>query len=164
VVARVRDVTVEVEYDVISTHDGASLAHHRGARSTSARVVWTSYTPEGELDAYALVSEVVRAANPERARDIETRWRSVCGEKTTLHQVLEARRSTGRSARYDRGSSLPRFIAGAAFVFLEDLPPASDLAYAALAGGWGPLRQDLQRLDEVDDVDLGLAVSDPDAR
>jgi hypothetical protein len=163
VVARVRDVTVEVEYEVIATQDGGSLAHDRGERSSSARVVWTSYAPEGDLDTYALVSEVTRAANPERAKDVETRWKSTCGEKTTLRQVLEARRSTAKSARYDRGA-LPRFIAGAAFVFLEDLPPKEDLAFAALAQGWGPLHKDLVRLDAVDDVDLGLAVSDPEGR
>ena len=163
VVARVRDVTVEVEYEVISTRDGTSLAHQRGDRSTSARVVWTSYTPEGDLGAYALVSETIRAASPDRAREIETRWKSVCGEQTTLRQVLEARRSTGRSARYDRGV-LPRFIAGAAFVFLEDLPPAEDLAFAAVARGWQPLHQDLLRLDATDDVDLGVAMTGDDGR
>jgi hypothetical protein len=48
-------------------------------------------------------------------------------------------------------------LAGAAFVFLQDLPPTEDLAFAALAGGWQPLRADLLRLDEVDEVDLGMA-------
>jgi hypothetical protein len=158
VVARVRDVTVEVEYEVISTRDGTSLAHQRGDRATSARVVWTSYNPVGDLAAYALVSETLRAANPDRAREVESRWKSVCGDQTTLGQVLEARRTTGRSARYDRGV-LPRFIAGAAFVFLEDLPPAEDLAFAAVARGWQPLEQDLVRLDGTDDVDLGVALT-----
>lgn len=162
VVARVRDVTVEVEYEVISTRDGTSLAHQSGDRSTSARVVWTSYNPEGDLGTYALVSETLRAASPDRARDIETRWKSVCGDQTTLRQVLEARRSTRSSgARYDRGV-LPRFIAGAAFVFLEDLPPAEDLAFAAVARGWQPLQQDLLKLDATDDVDLGVALTGED--
>jgi len=163
IVARIRDVTVTVEHEVISTRDGSSLAHQRGDRSTSARVVWTSYAPEGDLGAYALVSETVRSAQPDRARQVEARWKSVCGEQTTLRQVLEARRSSGRSARYDRGT-LPRFIAGAAFVFLEDLPPAEDLAYAALAGGWRPLHQDLMRLDAMDDVDLGVAMTGDEGR
>jgi len=159
VVARVRDAAVDVEYEVIATQDGASLVHQRTRPSTSARVVWTSYMPEGNLEAYVLVSETARTADPERARQVVTRWKSVCGEKTTLHEVLQARRSTGRSARYGR-SSLPRFIAGAAFVFLEDLPPAEDLAFAALARGWKPLHQDLLRLDGMDDVDLGVAMTE----
>ncbi len=158
VIARVRNVSVEVEYEVIATHDGVSLVQHRARPSTSARVVWTSYMPQGSLEAYALVSESARAANPQRAREVETRWKAVCGEKTTLRQVLEARLATGRSARYGR-DALPRFIAGAAFVFLEDLPPAEDLALAALAGGSKRLERDLLRLDGMDDVDLGVAMT-----
>ena len=158
VVARVRTVTVDLDYEVISTRGGATLAHQHSQRATSARVVWTSFTPEGDLSAYALVSDVVRAANPERAKGVESRWRDACGETTTLQQVLEARRSSRGAGHYDR-TALPRFMAGAAFVFLQDLPPAEDLAYAALAG-CDPLRADLQRLDDVDDVDLGLASDD----
>jgi hypothetical protein len=44
-------------------------------------------------------------------------------------------------------------------VFLEDLPPPVDMAYAALADGWQPLRNDLLKLDPVDDVDLGLPIA-----
>ena len=124
---------------------------------------WTSFSPEGDLDQYALVSDVVRAAQPERAKAVETRWKEACGEGTTLRQVLEARRSAPRSGAYHR-DVLPRFIAGAAFVFLQELPPADDLAFAALAGGWQPLRGDLLRLDQVDDVDLDLAVMSGDRR
>lgn len=158
VVARVRSVTAGVDYEIIATNNGATVAHQRLNRSTQARVVWTSYVPEGELDAYALVSDAVRAANPARAKDVETRWKDVCGEKTSVREVLEARRSQRTSGQYRR-DVLPRFIAGAAFVFLQDLPPVEDLAFAALAGGWQPLGADLQRLDDVDDVDLGLAES-----
>jgi hypothetical protein len=163
VVARVRTVTADVEYEVIATKSGATVARQHSQRSTSARVVWTSYTPEGDLGAYALVSELVRAANPDRARDVESRWKSTCGDQTTLQQVLEARRSTRGPGRYQR-DALPRFIAGAAFVFLEDLPPVEDLAFAALAGGWQPLRDDLVRLDPIDEVDLGVAMADDDGR
>ena len=157
VVARVRTVTAGVDYEVIATKNGATLAHQRLNRSTQARVVWTSYVPEGDLDAYALISDAVRAANPARAKEVEARWKNVCGEKTSVREVLEARRSQRTSGQYHR-DALPRFIAGAAFVFLQDLPPVEDLAFAALAGVWQPLRADLQRLDDVDDVDLGVAV------
>ena len=159
VVARVRDVQVDVNYEVISTVDGSTIAHQRTPRSTHARVVWTSYVPEGELDGYALVSEAVRAANPERAKDVETRWKTVCGESTTLQQVLAARRETRGDAGYDRGV-LGRFAVGAAFVFLQELPPPQDLALAAVKNGWQPLLKDLARLDGVDDVDAGVAGSD----
>ncbi len=163
VIARVRTVTVDVEYELIATRGGATVARQRAERSSQARVVWTSFAPEGDLAAYRLVADPVREADPRRATDIEARWHGVCGEKTTLRQVLEARRSARGGARYDR-NSLPRFMAGAAFVFLEDLPPAEDLAYAALADGWTSLRDDLLRLDPVDDVDQGLAVADERGR
>src|SRR5262249_33668994 len=150
VIARVRNVSVDVEYDVIATQDGSSLVQHRARPSTSARVVWTSYAPEGSLDAYQLVSEAERTANPQPAREVEARWKAGCGEQTTLRQVLEARRATARSARYGR-DALPRFVAGAAFVFMEDLPPPEDLALAAMATVSKPLQRDLLRLDGTDD-------------
>ena len=161
VIARVRDVTVGLDYEVIATESGASIATRHVDRSTMARVVWTSYRPEGDPASYSLVSETVRASDPHRARDVETRWKSACGNATTLVEVLEARRSAGSSGRYAR-ETLPRFMAGAAFVFLEDLPPAEDLALTALSQGYPVLRDDLLRLDPIDDVDLGLVM--PPAR
>ena len=158
VISRVRTVTARVDYEVVTTRGGATLAHQRGPRTTSARVVWTTFAPDGDLGAYTLVSDLVRTAHPDHAKRVETKWKEVCGDGTTLLQVLEARRSSQRSTgRYDRGEVLARFVAGAAFVFLQELPPVEDLAYAALVNGWQPLYADLQRLDEVDEVDLGMA-------
>jgi len=159
VLSRQRTVTVRMDYEVIATKGGATLAHQRTPRTTSARVVWTLFSPEGDLGAYALVSDVLRNASPDRAKAVETRWKETCGDATTLQQVLEARRSTRSSGHYER-DLLPRFAAGAAFVFLQELPPAEDLAYAALSNGWQPLCDDLLRLDPVDEVDLGMATGD----
>jgi hypothetical protein len=156
VVARVRDVSVTADVEVLSTVNGASLSRRRIPRSTSARVVWTSYVPEGALDRYALVSDEERTGDPYRAKSVETRWKSVVGDGVTLAQVLAAKRETRGDARYDRGS-LGRFATGTAFVFLQELPPATDLARAALMKGWTPLSDELARMDAKDDVDLGLA-------
>ena len=158
VLSRVRTVTTSVDYEVIATRGGATLAHQHAPRTTSARVVWTTFMPEGDLGAYALVSDLVRAAHPDRARQIETRWKEACGDNTTLQQVLDARRSSRSSGHYER-EALARFVAGTAFVFLQELPPAEDLAFAALAGGWQPLCDDLLKLDDVDEVDLGLTTA-----
>ena len=157
VVSRVRDVTVDVDYEVIATVDGTSLSHEHAPRSSRARVVWTSFVPEGDVASYALVSEALRAQNPDRAKDVETRWKNVCGDATTLQQVLSARRETRGDVGYDRGT-LGRFAAGTAFVFMQELPPAQDLALAALSNGWLPLEKELTRLDGMDDVDLGVAL------
>ncbi|HEX5631947.1 MAG TPA: hypothetical protein VFX50_01925, partial [Gemmatimonadales bacterium] len=88
---------------------------------------------------------------------VETRWKAVVGETTTLAQVLSARRETKGDAGWDR-SVLPRIVAGAAFVFLQELPPPQELALAAVSSGWQPLHRELARLDGMDDVDLGVAL------
>lgn len=159
VVSRVREVKVGVDYEVIDTRSGTALVHRHLDRATSARVVWTSDRFEGDPSSYALVAEPVRVANPDRAKAIESRWNDACGAGTTLLQVLEARKNAGSSGRYAR-EALPRFAAGAAFVFLEELPPANDLALAALAQSSRSVREDLVNMDAVDDVDLGVVVPD----
>jgi len=166
VVARVRDVTVGMDYELLSTKDGSSLMKRHLDRSTEARVVWTSYEPVADVESYALVSETVRSANPSRAKDVETHWKAVVGE-ATIAQVLQARLASDKSdsdGRYRKESSLPRFIAGAAFLFMQELPPTEDLAYAAVAKGSSALRDDLLKLDPVDDVDLGVSVAGGDSR
>ena len=157
VVSRVRDVTVDVDYEVIATVDGTSLSHEHAPRSSRARVVWTSFVPDGDVASYALVSDAVRSQSPDRAKDVETRWKNVCGDATTLQQVLSARRETRGEQGYDRGT-IGRFVTGTAFVFMQELPPAQDLALAALCNGWQPLEKELARLDGMDDVDLGVAL------
>ena len=138
VVARTRTVTTDVEYEVVATKSGASSPTTAAAGRPAPARCGPSTFPVGDVDLYALVSDVLRAADPERAKRIEAHWSSVCGEGTTLRAVLEARRTTRGSRRYSR-EVMPSLIAGAPFVFLEDLPPTGDLAYAALAGGWHPV-------------------------
>lgn len=156
VVARVRNVTAGIDYEIIDVASGSSLVHRHVDRATQARVVWTSYQPEGDPDSYALVSESVRATNPDRAKDVERRWASVAGNAVTLAEVLQERKRSATAPRSEH-DALKSFATGAAFVFLQDLPPADDLAMAALQHGWDPLRDDLLKLDPVDDVDLGMS-------
>jgi hypothetical protein len=156
VVARVRDVTVGVDYEVIETVNGSTIANRHFDRATTARVVWTSQSLEGEPSSYALVSEPVRQANPDRAAQVEKKWAAVCGSAVTIAQVVDERHKAG-SAGHSAREALPRIVAGAAFVFLEDLPGADDMAFAALTHGPSPLRDDLLRLDPIDDADLGIA-------
>lgn len=163
VVSRVRDVKVSVDYEVIDTRSGTSVVHRHLDRSSSARVVWTSDRFDGDPSSYVLVSEPFRAAHPDRAKEIEGRWSDACGAGTTIVQVLEARKNAGSTGRYAR-QALPRFAAGAAFVFMEDLPPADDLALAALTQSSRSVRDDLVNMDDVDDVDLGVVVPDAATR
>jgi len=161
VVARLRDVTVHATYEIDRTRDGAALAQQRVDPSTTARVLWTSYQPVGDLDEYALVASTVRSTDPDRVRRVEAGWKAACGE-ATLHDVLAARVATTGGGQYGRGM-LARFAAGTAFVFLEELPPANDLAVAALST-CPPLSRDLLKLDGVDDVDLVTTATSDDGR
>lgn len=156
VISRVRDVAVDVEYEVIATKGGVTLARRQDTRTMSARVVWTTYSPEGSPDSYALVSEAVRTAQPDRAKQVETKWKDAVGAGTTIAQVLEAKRASSKKSN-DRREVIGRLLAGTAFVMMEELPSAEDLGFAACAGGWKPVYQDLARLGELDDVDLGVA-------
>jgi hypothetical protein len=104
------------------------------------------------------VSDAVRAADPERAKAVETRWKAACGDETTLQQVLAAsRESRVQRPASDARGTLGRFALGTAFVFLQELPGAQELARLAAQDAWKPLMNDLARLDGVDDVDLGVA-------
>jgi hypothetical protein len=156
VIARVRTVNVDLEHEVIAAKGGTTLARQRGTRTMKARVVWTAYMPEGAPDTYSLVTEETRESDPDRAKAVEAKWSAVVGEGTSLVQVLEARRAGSKPSKAD---VLGRIMAGAAFVFLEELPSTEELAFGALAGGWKPVCDDLVRLDAVDDPDLGVTTT-----
>jgi hypothetical protein len=154
VVARTRTVNVNLAYQVISTHGGATLASESTPRTLAARAVWTAYLPDGGPDTYALVTDEYRRADPDGAKRIESEWASVVGAGVTLAQVFDARRECAKRP-LDRGQVLARYAAGAAFVMLEDLPSAQDLAQATLVSGWPKVQHSLVQLDDKDDVDLG---------
>jgi hypothetical protein len=154
VVARTRTVTADLAYEVISTRGRATLARESGPRTLQARAIWTAYIPDGGPDTYALVTDEFRRAHPDRAQQIETEWASVVGASTTLAQVLDAKRASGRRAA-ERSEVLARYAAGAAFVILEELPSTDELAEAALSSAWASVHRSLLALDPVDDVDVG---------
>jgi len=165
VVARVREVNAGLDYEIIETANGTSLVHRHLDRTTTARAVWTSYQPEGDIGSYALVSDPERSAHPDHARDVEARWKSACGDAVTLAQVLQARRSSGpRDSGHEMRDAVTRIATGAAFVFLEDLPSAEDLATGTLSHGSGPLHDDLLKLDALDTADLGVSMPDASSR
>jgi len=153
VIARTRTVDVDLDYELMSTAGGATLARRHDVRSMKARVLWTAMTPVGASDTYALFSEEARGADPERCKQIESRWKAVVGDATTLSQVLEAKRNSGRESS-DPAQAMARIVAGAAVVLLEGLPSAEELSVAALNTGWKTVYQDLVAFDAVDDVDL----------
>jgi len=75
---------------------------------------------------------------------------------------IDARRACLRKP-YDRSAAITRFAAGAAFVMLQELPSARELAQATAENGWQSVRESLVRLDGVDDAEVrGAAVSSTD--
>ena len=154
VVARERSVAVDVEYEVISVGEEVAVAGERMRRSLTARTLWTSPVPEGDPDALALASDPLRASDPDRVRRVEARWKAVAGERTSPGELVRGVRGAQGRAAYRR-ELLQRFHPGAGGpVFLDDLPPAADLALAALVHAWEPLLDDLVRMDAVDEADL----------
>jgi len=154
VISRTRTVNVDLAYEVIATRGGWTLARESGPRTLEARAVWTAYLPDGGPDTYRLVTDEFRRANPERAKQVESDWASVVGAGTTLAQVFEARRACAKRP-IDRTEVLARYAAGAAFIMLEDLPSAQELAQATLSASWPSVQHSLVQIDDVDDVDLG---------
>jgi hypothetical protein len=153
VVSRTRTVSVDLAYEVISTHGGATLARERSPRNIDARAVWTTYVPEGGPETYTLVTDEMRKTNPDRCQQIESEWASVVGAGTTLAQVLDAKRARAQRSP-EPAEVLARYAAGVGFVMLEDLPSTQELAHAALSASWQPVQHSLVQLDAVDDLDL----------
>jgi hypothetical protein len=161
-IARTRTVQVDMNYEVIATDGGVTLTRQSCPRTIQARAVWTAWIPDGDADSYTLVTEESRGSNPEGAKAIETEWSSVMGAGVTLAQVIDARRACMRKP-YDRTAAITRFAAGAAFVMLQELPSARELAQATAENGWQSVRESLVRLDGVDDAEIrATAVSSTD--
>ena len=153
VIARTRTVDVDLDYEILSTAGGGTLARRHDVRSMRARVLWTAMTPVGAPDTYALYSDEAKAAEPERCKRLETRWKAVIGDGTTLSQVLEEKRNSGRGSS-NQSTAMARILAGAAVILLEGLPSTEELALAALTSGWKTVRQDLVSIDVIDDVEI----------
>lgn len=157
VIARERTVSVDVEVQILSTDEETTLAARDLGRSLTARTVWTAFRPEGDLDAYALVPEPARDGDPGRVRRVETRWKAVAGPGMGLKKLLGTARAE-RSGGHYRREVLPHFYSGGPDpVFLDDVPPVEDLAFAAMVKGWEAVLEDLRRLDPIDDLDLEAA-------
>ena len=161
-IARTRTVQVDMNYEVIATGAGVTLTRESCPRTIQARAVWTAWIPDGDAGSYALVTEEMRSSNPDGCRQVESEWANVMGAGVTLAQVIDARRACLKKP-YDRTAAVTRFAAGAAFVMIQDLPSARELAQATAESGWQSVRQSLVKLDGVDDADVRTtAVSSTD--
>lgn len=153
VVMRERTVHLGYEFDVMGTDEEQVLARRGDELTNVARTVYTAFQPQSNVNDYALCPPPIRAQSPERAKQVETRYKDVVGSSLPLPKLLErAKRDRGRTSW--RPEYRNDFLAPSGTpVFLDDLPPAADLAFAALIPTWEKMRDELARLDAVDDVD-----------
>lgn len=158
-VRRERTITVSYEFEVIDVDEETSLAHRGDDRSVVARTVYTRFQPSGNYDEYYLVPPDMKAADPDRAKSVESEWSAKFGSLTLPRFLNRAAKNSGRT-RYE-SRFRPEFVHASDPVYLDDLPPEGDLAFIALSDLWEPLAATLRDLDGRDTVDLrGIADGD----
>jgi len=154
-VSRMRDVSIGYDWELLEVQDGRRLAQYGNRVAIVAHTAYTSYVPDGAIGDYCLVPPGP-ATGDERTRysRSETQWKAAMPEKVGLAPLLERSKSMKSRARYRR-DYLPEFYPSASpWVFLDDLPPADDLAFAALVNEWQPIYDRIKRLEAVDVVDV----------
>jgi hypothetical protein len=142
-VTRERDVHVEVEFEIVDARDESVVGHHEEEYVMRARTFFTSFAPEGNCADYALSSPDLSDASS----DFNAQWKGAFGSWSVPALLECARRERGRSGYLPGYRS--EFLGSTAGrpVFLDDLPPPEALVEAALAPSWGPIFDELLRLD-----------------
>jgi hypothetical protein len=154
-VSRRREITVAFDFEVIETGEGARLARDSQERTVAARTVFTRFSPAGSCDDYSLAPPDWRS--DDRGRNLEKKWRGDFGSWTLPALLDRARRDPGRT-RYDPRHRSEFSAAGTSTpVWLDDLPPALELAHIALADAWMPMVTALKDLDGRDDAEFAPA-------
>jgi hypothetical protein len=161
--SRRRDVTVSYEWQILSVADGRALAAGGDTRTLGANTVYTNFQAQGDCGDYVLDPppsayeedpELASKAGPDRAERVQKEWKSQLPADLELQPLLERARKDGAQRQY-QSNQLPSFYRGAQpWVFLDDLPPPEDLAFAALVDGWQPISDTIRRFDPLDDADI----------
>jgi len=160
-VMRQRQIWVAYDLQVIDTDEETALAHRGEQKSLVARTVFTRFEPVGSCDDYCLVSPDLKAAEPERAKRVEQEWSGRFGSWTLPRLLERARKDSGRTRYLPQYHSEFASAGTSTPIFLDDLPPADELATIALFDVWVPVLEVLRELDGVDAVDV-RAVADED--
>jgi hypothetical protein len=142
-VTRERDVHVEVEFDIVDARDESVVGHHEEEYVMRTRTFFTRFDAEGDCADYALASPELQGD----ATDFDARWKGAFGSWSVPELLECARRERGRSGYVPGYRS--EFLGATAGrpVFLDDLPPPEELVEAALTPSWGPIFDELLRLD-----------------
>ncbi|HUK62324.1 MAG TPA: hypothetical protein VLV15_03290 [Dongiaceae bacterium] len=147
VVSRRRHVQLSCTYEVLDVRTGAVLAIDTHAYEAWARVVWSDFVADDDLDHYRLAPPDAGQPDADRA---QREWDDHVGGMS-LHELLEHTRD------HDRGGDWNDRYRGEFSrdtrdhpVCLGGLPPESDMAHLALEGAWQPVLDALRALDPQD--------------
>jgi hypothetical protein len=150
-ITRRRDVKVSWEFDVVDAETGHVLTHRGEDVLAAARTVYTLFSADGSDEDFCVAPpEGFRPANLNAERAQES-WQESFGSWTVPKLLEHARAHRSGRTRYRpdfRAEFSPRTMTRP--VFLDDLPPADDLAYVALEDVWEPLFDSLRELDARD--------------
>jgi len=146
-VTREREVQVSWEFDVVEASTGHVIAHRGDKVTAQARTVYSLFASEGHDDDYCLIPPDAYRPPGYDADAAQKSWEASFGSWSVSKMVECSRNGNARSKyrRDYRGEFSPHRAARP--VFLNDLPPAEDLAYVALEDVWEPMFDTLRELD-----------------
>jgi hypothetical protein len=141
-VSRVRMVHVDAEFEVLDTDDEEALDRRDAPREVIAHTAFSRQSISGDADDY-------RVAPPTYGRDrresLEQRWKHCFGPYSVSQFIERCRDVSGRGSY--RSDFRREFASRDHCVFLDDLPPAEDMAAMALDDVWKPVLESLAQLD-----------------
>jgi hypothetical protein len=143
-VARERVVHVDSEFEVLDTDREEPLDRRDRTWVATARTAFTDCRLDGASSEYRICPPSFERG---RAESLEEHWKQSFGPWSLPQLVDESRRYPDRSGyRPDIGQEFaPEY--GHGRVYLDDLPPAEELATLALGHVWEPVLESLALLD-----------------
>jgi hypothetical protein len=146
-VTRQREVQVSWEFDVVEASTGHVIAHRGDKVTAHARTVYSLFVSEGRDDDYCLIPPDGHRPAGYDVEGAQKSWQASFGS-WSVSKIVESSRNANSRSKYRRdyrGEFSPRRATRP--VFLNDLPPAEDLAYVALEDVWEPMFDTLRELD-----------------
>ncbi len=141
-VSRVRTVRIEAEFEVLDTDGGGSLDRRDEPREVVAHTAFSGSQITGDPDEYHLAPPNYDSG---RRESLEQRWKRCFGPWSVSQFIDRCRRGADRSSY--RNEYRNEFASRDGCVYLDDLPPAEDMAGLGLDDVWRPVLESLAQLD-----------------
>lgn len=141
-VSRVRTVHVDAEFEVLDTDGGESLDRRDAPREVVAHTAFSRNQIPGDAGDYRIAPPNVER---DRRESLEERWKHCFGPWSVSQFIERSRKGSDRSSY--RSEFRNEFSSRDGCVFLDDLPPAEDMAGLALDDVWRPVLESLAQLD-----------------